>query len=205
MTGQAAFALEAVFATPIVIADVVDSAALNAALEEAILARRATDPGIARTNIGGWHSRPDFTAWGGDAGASVIRHAVELADRHTRDTNPPPSGRRGWTLDAWANVIEGSGAHEPHIHPGAYWSAVYYVRVDPGEGGQLIFHDPRGATPQMHAPDLRMAGVAGERQVDWTPVAGKLVLFPSWLSHAVAPYRGAGRRISVAINLAAPK
>jgi len=28
-----------------------------------------------------------------------------------------------------------------------------------------------------------------------------LVAFPSWLQHAVRPYRGTGTRISIAINL----
>ena len=33
------------------------------------------------------------------------------------------------------------------------------------------------------------------------PKPGLLLLFPSWLSHAVRPYRGAGVRISIAINM----
>ena len=33
------------------------------------------------------------------------------------------------------------------------------------------------------------------------PVAGAMLLFPAWLSHAVRPYRGNGTRISVAFNL----
>jgi hypothetical protein len=33
------------------------------------------------------------------------------------------------------------------------------------------------------------------------PVPGTLVLFPSWLSHAVRPYTGDAVRISIALNL----
>jgi hypothetical protein len=31
-----------------------------------------------------------------------------------------------------------------------------------------------------------------------------LILFPSWLTHSVAPWHGEGLRISIAINLSAP-
>jgi len=33
-----------------------------------------------------------------------------------------------------------------------------------------------------------------------TPKPGMMILFPSWLSHAVTPYRGTRPRISVAFN-----
>ncbi|MEZ5648896.1 MAG: putative 2OG-Fe(II) oxygenase [Alphaproteobacteria bacterium] len=34
-----------------------------------------------------------------------------------------------------------------------------------------------------------------------SPHAGMMVLFPSWLVHAVRPYRGTHTRISIAFNL----
>jgi len=203
MPERSTFEVTALFGTPVIVAQVADARQLNAELEAAIIARRAQDPGVALTNVGGWHSRTDFFDWAGEAGMTIGRHVIELADGHTIDTAPPTGGRRGWRLDAWANVIDGAGEHVPHIHPGAYWSAVYYVRADAGEGGLLEFHDPRAAMNQMHAPTLRMLGGGDERSVTTAAEPGKLVLFPSWLTHGVTPYRGDGRRISVAINLAA--
>lgn len=197
------FSVEALFATPVIVAYPANAAALNEALEAAIDARRRVDPGIARTNIGGWHSRTDLFDWAGEAGNTIARHVIELADAHTIDTAAAPGVRRGWTVDAWANVITGAGAHSSHIHPGAFWSAVYYVRADPGDGGELVLVDPRGAAPQMHAPELRLRGGNGERQVEAPAEAGKLVIFPSWLEHSVRPYSGGGTRISIALNLAA--
>jgi hypothetical protein len=34
-----------------------------------------------------------------------------------------------------------------------------------------------------------------------SPAAGNMLMFPSWVSHAVRPYTGDGLRISIAINL----
>ncbi|MDP7462577.1 MAG: putative 2OG-Fe(II) oxygenase, partial [Alphaproteobacteria bacterium] len=33
------------------------------------------------------------------------------------------------------------------------------------------------------------------------PKAGRILMFPSWLSHAVRPYTGTRQRISIAFNL----
>jgi hypothetical protein len=55
----------------------------------------------------------------------------------------------------------------------------------------------------MYAPQLTFPGpdylAQGESQ-RISPRAGTLVVFPSWLSHGVCPYRGTGERISIAIN-----
>jgi hypothetical protein len=40
-----------------------------------------------------------------------------------------------------------------------------------------------------------MAAWAGE------PVAGRIVLFPSWLRHSVRPHKGDRDRVSIALNL----
>jgi uncharacterized protein (TIGR02466 family) len=196
------FSSAPLFATPFISGVLPDAEAINPTLESAILRRRGEDAGVTRSNDGGWHSRHDVLEWGGEALAVVARAIVGLADAHTHDSAAVPSVRRGWRLEGWANVIEGAGGHHRHVHPGCFWSAVYYVKVDPGEGGELELFDPRGPQVEMYAPDLRIEGQGnGIHRI--APVAGQLVLFPSWLSHAVVPYRGDGRRITVAINLMA--
>ena len=96
-----------------------------------------------------------------------------------------------------------------HTHPGAYWSASYYVddggaAKNPELGGEFEIQDPRGVAPAMLAPDLAVA-MPGGQSVGASelvgPRPGMMLIFPSWLSHAVRPYHGDGVRISVAINL----
>ena len=56
----------------------------------------------------------------------------------------------------------------------------------------------------MLAPDLAFA-MPGGQSIGASelvrPRPGLLLMFPSWLSHAVRPYRGDGVRISIAINM----
>jgi hypothetical protein len=56
----------------------------------------------------------------------------------------------------------------------------------------------------MHAPMLKFAGEGGlsaGSAETIKPRPGLLFVFPSFLLHAVRPYRGPSLRISVAINL----
>ena len=59
---------------------------------------------------------------------------------------------------------------------------------------------------RMGAPDLRLKlpdGQAMHSEVSLRPKTGMIVMFPSWLQHAVRPFHGSGPRISIAINLVA--
>ena len=56
----------------------------------------------------------------------------------------------------------------------------------------------------MLAPELAFA-MPGGQSIGASelvrPKSGLLLIFPSWLSHAVRPYCGEGVRISIAINM----
>ena len=69
------------FETPIAIVRVANAAPLVASLRELILAKRASHPGVTRSNVGGWHSEADMLNWGGDAAYQVADAAVRMAKR----------------------------------------------------------------------------------------------------------------------------
>ncbi|MBX9795885.1 TIGR02466 family protein [Sphingomonas sp.] len=193
-----------IFGTPLIVTELPGADAINPALEALILDARARDTGVVRSNAGGWHSDTQFLRWAGDAIVPVARAMIAAADAATEDLQAQPGMRRGWMMEGWANVNPPGGAHNvPHSHGGSYWSAVYYVRVDAGEGGALVFHDPRSPMIEMHAPMLRFRGGNGEQQLSVQPRAGQLILFPAWLVHSVTPWQGEGLRISIAVNLSA--
>ena len=200
--------LRGVFATPVVECLLPDREALNADLRKAVFEREAAHAGTEHSNLGGWQSSWDLAQWGGGAARKVIDAARDIAGKLTCDRagKPVPTG---WMVNAWANVNRAGHANEFHTHPGAYWSATYYVDdggagADPSLGGELEIQDPRGVGPAMLAPRLAFA-MPGGRSVGASelirPRTGVLVMFPSWLSHGVRPYRGDGVRVSVALNL----
>jgi uncharacterized protein (TIGR02466 family) len=196
------------FPTPLVIAPISDAEMLNAELKRLILAREAVSGSVQRSNQGGWQSSWDLHEWGGAPVQKVLSFGRAIANQFTVDR----AGQRhelAWRINSWANVNRHGHGNQFHTHPGALWSATYYVDDggigdDPSLGGEFEIQDPRGVAPVMYAPYLTFPGpdgaALGEAQ-RLSPRAGVLVLFPSWLSHGVRPYRGTRERISIAINL----
>ena len=195
------------FPTPLVVGTVPDAEPLNAELKRIILAREAATDSVQRSNHGGWQSTWDMHQWGGAPMQKVLAYARSVAEQVTVDR----TGKRhelAWRINSWANVNRHGHGNQFHTHPGALWSASYYVDDggigdDLSLGGEFEIQDPRGVAPIMYAPYLTFPGpdgaALGEAQ-RLTPRAGMFVLFPSWLSHGVRPYRGTRERISIAIN-----
>ncbi len=206
--GPAQVQIRQLFPTPVALLQLPDAERLNADLKRIILAQEQAQPGTQHSNLGGWQSSWDFAAWGGKPAAALLAGAQRLAGDLTCDR----AGRKvqvEWRVNAWANVNRSGHGNEFHTHPGCFWSGVYYVDdggigADPGLGGEFEIQDPRGVAPAMYAPRLTVAasgGAAMGAQETISPRSGLLILFPSWLSHAVRPYRGTAARISVAFNL----
>jgi len=196
------------FATPVAIADLAGAAQLNAALRAVIAAQRARGDGTRHSNLGGWQSDWEMARWGGDAAATLLAVARNIANRSTSDREGN-AVTIAWKANIWANINRGGHGNEFHSHPGSYWSGVYYVDdggipADPSLGGELEFMDPRGPAPAMYAPHLAFAtpgGLSVGSNETIAPKSGRLVMFPAWLLHQVRPYRGDAERISVALNL----
>jgi uncharacterized protein (TIGR02466 family) len=195
------------FATPVVVATLADAEPLNAELKRVILGRERQDQGVQHSNLGGWQSSWDFESWGGPPARRLLDAARDLATRLTSDRAGKPV-RIAWKSNAWANVNRRGHGNEFHTHPGCYWSGTYYVDdggagEDHTLGGEFEMQDPRGVAPAMYAPTLGFAVPGGQSAGASElirPKAGQMVLFPSWLLHAVRPYHGERERISVAFN-----
>ena len=195
------------FPTPVLIATMPDAEALNAELKRIILAREAATESVERSNRGGWQSSWDMYEWGGAPMQKVLDFAQGIVEDATVDRTGKQQ-KPAWRLNCWANINRTGHGNQFHTHPGALWSASYYVDdggigEDPALGGEFEIADPRGVGPAMYAPQLTFPGpdgVALGESMRLTPLAGALIIFPSWLSHGVCPYRGTRERISIAIN-----
>lgn len=202
------------FSTPFAI-ETVDEASLIHSLRAAVAAERERDPvGISHSNLGGWHSNMEMLAWAGEPARLLSERAIGLADSLTIDRGSPEASRYRWMAEMWANVSGRGHANQFHIHPGSFWSAVFYLddgyggSSDPALGGELQLLDPRMPGVCMAAPELAMRDADGSIQhseLTLRPQTGVLVLFPAWLQHAVRPFNKDGERITIAINLKAVK
>jgi uncharacterized protein (TIGR02466 family) len=200
------------FDTPVIVDRMPDAAKLNAEFRRMILEKREADAGMQLSNVGGWHSDTHMLHWGGETALELVKRIIAAADAYTVDIRSEGKARFRWKPEMWANVSPPGASNQFHTHPGAFWSAVYYVddgyggSADQKLGGELVLLDPRMPMIRMAAPDLRFRrpGQKPEDTERWfRPASGMMVIFPAWLSHSVRPYAGTGLRISIAINLTA--
>ena len=203
---------EGVFETTIVTAEMPNAEALNSKLKSIVLAQMAKQAGVSRSNLNGWQSAPDMLSarWGGEAAISVVQLALATCNRFSMDLKATDTPRFEWTADMWANVSGSGASNNWHVHPQAFWSAVYYVDDgysgpdDTTTGGELVLQDPRYPMNRMFSTELVFRSPDGRPQEyinTIRPRSGTLIAFPSWLYHKVLPYLGDRQRISLAINM----
>lgn len=162
---------------------------LNGQLLDLIYSERERDrKGVERSNfsrLGGWHSRNNLH--NDRAYDPLIKRIDQAAERisallgyDTRKTLPIGS--------MWSIINPPGSMNKSHIHPHSHWSGVYYVQA-PEHSGDIEFTDPRTAhvmNEPSFAPDKERS-TENWTKVRFTPDAGKMLIFPSWLYHSVAP------------------
>lgn len=177
----------AYFPTLIYQIEVPNPEALNRKLLAAVYAERERDQkGIERSNIpalGGWHSHndlhkvPEFA----DMTNLVNQATAKVSDEQGYDARYKIKIGTMWSI-----INPPGSANRAHVHPGCLWSGVYYIQA-PAGAGNIEFIEPRTAH-LMNQP--RYQPNAKRAKENWTkvrfdPVPGRMIIFPSWLYHAV--------------------
>lgn len=190
-----------VFASPIPVYEIADFERINAEIIKEIDDRMKNEAGMVRSNRSGWHSDLDFFARKEPAHRELAQKIMQcLADATQRVANKEALKNLRLECDGWVNVNPKGGYNVPHDHPGAFWSAAYYIKVPPsatgGMAGSIEFIDHRSAPPGqglVKSPYMRSLHAM-------KPAPGTLVVFPSTLKHWVHPNDADEDRITIAIN-----
>ena len=182
------------FPTPIYIADI-KHPTINQELEKDIVEWSKKDKGITRTNVQGWHSTTNMHELPEYAKLVSMLYACQktIYDQEHLDSEPVLG-------NMWANINPQGGMNRAHQHPNSLWSGVYYIKAPKGSG-YLKIDDPRSS-----AAMVRPRQKDGEkparlfRETHYEPIAGRCIMFPSWLMHCVDPNESNDIRISVSFN-----
>ena len=182
------------FPTPIYIADI-KHPTLNQELERDIVAWSNKDKGITRTNVQGWHSTtnmhelPEYQ--------SLVRMLYECQKTIYQQEHYESEPFLG---NMWANINPPGGMNRAHQHPNSLWSGVYWIKT-PEDCGDLKIDDPRSSAA-MCRPRQKPGEMPARlyRETHYKPIAGRCIMFPSWLMHCVDPNNSNDIRISVSFN-----
>jgi uncharacterized protein (TIGR02466 family) len=153
------------------------------------------DKGVSKTNYKSWHSttdmhqKPEYKLLVNE----LFKMQHEIYEQEHLDRQPKLG-------NMWANINPPGGMNQPHIHPNALFSGVYYIKSNP-KAGRLKIMDPRPGV-QFNMP-ARKPGDPGKhlwRDANLDPILGRIIMFPAWLWHSVEENVSNDIRISVSFN-----
>ncbi|GJL92990.1 TIGR02466 family protein [Hyphococcus sp.] len=191
------FVPEIWFHTPVWSRKVVEHERINKDLLKVLEKLEAeTDP-ITRSNVGGWHSHDQ------------IHHREDMKEI-CRVIGTACVGCASFMefdfenfelviKELWMNKNGGGDFNKAHIHPNAILSGAYYVKT-PENSGNIEFYDPVPAR-LMNVYPVKKRKPINLQAVEYKAGEGQLLIFPSWLQHAVQPNRSKDYRVSISFNI----
>jgi hypothetical protein len=110
--------------------------------------------------------------------------------------------RLGWSVkEMWVNFLDTGGHQAMHNHANSFVSGIVYLTPTHASSRTVFMKSPGGtdfAFKNDHA-GITTGPFNADQWISPEPHPGDLVLFPSWLMHAV-PHNEGGRRITLAFN-----
>ena len=111
--------------------------------------------------------------------------------------------RLPWAVkEMWVNVLSRGGRQAMHNHANSFVSGVVYLTRTHPDSQTVFMKSPGGHDCHFrndHA-GIETNEFNADKWVSPAPAPGDLVLFPSYLMHAVPPNPGRERRVSLAFN-----
>jgi uncharacterized protein (TIGR02466 family) len=110
--------------------------------------------------------------------------------------------RMGWSLkEMWVNVLDPGGHQAMHNHANSFISGVVYL-TPTHPGSQTVFMRSPGGTDFLFRNDhkgMTPGEYSADKWISPAPTPGDMILFPSYLMHAVPPNQGE-RRVTLSFN-----
>jgi len=110
--------------------------------------------------------------------------------------------RLDWSIkELWVNVLDTGGRQAMHNHANSFVSGVVYLTPTHPSSCTVFMKSPGGTDfifRNDHA-DVTGGEFNSDKWISPQPQPGDLVLFPSYLMHAVPPNAG-GRRVTLSFN-----
>lgn len=101
----------------------------------------------------------------------------------------------------WININKKGDFNIPHLHPGSFFSGVFYVNCNENSGN-IVFENPALTFEYFISnKEIEKNNNYNSGRMFHTPQNNKLVIFPGYLNHYVEPNQNDEERISISFNL----
>jgi len=123
-------------------------------------------------------------------------------DNYVKEVHNPRKDLEFYITQSWLNYTKLGGSHGMHTHQNSWISGVFYLSAPEGNG--ICFYDPNMRIKRILKIDSSLENPSqwqGEK-ITVPLKTNQLVLFPSWLGHAVDPNPEQNiTRLSLAFNV----
>ena len=155
--------------------------------------------GLARSNQGGWHSKPFDLKKKDEAPflffIDIQKYVADVFKEYGWLYEP---GRVRLT-EMWAIINKKNNFNLEHTHPNNYLSAAYYVKAPENCGSFKVSNPNQIAKERIAISDKRTELNQNVAQIK--PVEGDLLLFPAYLPHSVGMNLSNEDRIVISFNV----
>jgi hypothetical protein len=135
------------------------------------------DPGNKISNVGGWQNSQQLNQFEEFLPlTNLVKNIIK--ENLNKEISFEEQG-------IWGNISSTNHYNKIHNHSApiiGLFSGVYYLQVFPNSGNIILYDD------------LQL------NKIEYTPVVGDLLLFPSYVPHSVNPNNNSKDRISIAFN-----
>jgi uncharacterized protein (TIGR02466 family) len=170
----------------------------NNVLEKVCYQEEQKDSGVFASNEGGWQSKSTYSDVNANFKELISQIRIRCNQLH-KDLGFTENKKQE-IGNFWININRDKDSNNPHSHPGAFFSGVYYVKAAPRAGAITLMHPV--ASHAYAIPYGVNSHTTSYNCSNWTEEseAGKLIIFPPWVVHYVQPNRSGSDRISIAFN-----
>lgn len=160
-------------------------------ISEFLIGLRDQSKGEAKSNRGGWHSSgnlfsPDYRQH------PKLRDAVTTALFNYIGEIFGFRGEIQLALTGWTVINRPGDYNVPHNHAANMLSGALYTTIPDGmQNGAIVFQDPRlnlNAHETAGMRKIKLVPPWMNPNISVLPVAGEILVFPSWLNHYVEPF-----------------
>ena len=168
----------------------------NDKLLEFCIAEKSKDPlGAVISNRGGWQSKDiDLSTIVEFKECMIDRSLACIKDMGYHKPNSL------YIHNAWININQKGHLNEIHIHSKSDFSGVYYVNSNE-DCGDIKFYRNFSDAHLLYKHNIDVFKAINCAEVNYKPVKGRLLMFPSYLPHSVDSNQTHIDRVSVAFNI----
>ncbi len=185
------------WATPVWYFDIPQSTVNYLEIEKECYQHKLIDSGNQISNVGGYQSNNIFV---NNAPSEIKKLLLTVEDMSTewyrefgvRSQFPKKID------NCWININSINNYNKPHVHQQSIFSGVYYVKAG-NNAGCITFNNQsdRDFILQTFTDQNRYT----VSDLNYDAVAGRVIIFPSWIQHSVSINQSNEDRISIAFNM----